>query len=63
MCVCVRAIVLSHHCLTATVGTVLFVSLPRCSGLCSSIDFIHAISASLDFAGFEIACRLPADLC
>ena len=35
----------------------------RCSGLSSSIDFCYAISASLDLAGFEDACRLPADLC
>ena len=52
-------IALSHHCLTATVGTVSFVPLSGCPGLCSSIDFGHAISASLDLAGFEDACRLP----
>ena len=36
MCVCYR---LSCHCLTATVGTVSRVLLPRCSGLSSTIDF------------------------
>ena len=60
-CVCVFA--LSRHCLTATVGTVSHVSLSRCSGLSSSIDFGHAISDSLNLAGFEDSCRRPADLC
>ena len=36
------------HCLTATLETVSLVPLPRCSGLCSSIDFGHVISASPD---------------
>ena len=59
--VCVMA--LSRHCLTATVGTVLLAPFSRCSCFCSSIDFGYAISGSLDLAGLEDACRLPADLC
>ena len=57
---CMRAcaIALSRRCLTATVGTVSLMPLSRRSGLCSSIDFGHTISASLDLAGFEDACRL-----
>ena len=52
-------IAILRHCLTATVSQV---PLLRCYGLSSAIDFGHAISASLDLAGFEDACRLSAVL-
>ena len=55
-------IALSRHCLTATMGTVSRVPVSRGSGLLFSIDFGHAISASLDIVGFADACRLPADI-
>ena len=59
--ICVIA--LSRHCLTAAVGAVSLMPLSICFGLCSSIDFGHASSASLDLVCFEDACRLLPDLC
>ena len=50
VCVCVRA------CVRACMRV-------RISRSSIGIDFGHVISANLYLAGFEDACRLPADLC
>ena len=60
VCVCVCACVYSS---SGGGGAVSLVPLSGWSGLYSSIDFGHAISANIDLAGFRDACRLPADLC